>query len=81
MSNFFDDYLKLNPVEDKPDKAKEKEKPKEDEAKEEEGGDIDDEWDSKSYINSRFSDSNVYSDVKTELETVGNYTEQYHRNK
>ena len=38
MSNFFDDYLKLNPVEDKPDKVKEKEKPKEDEAKEEEGG-------------------------------------------
>ena len=37
MSNFFDDYLKLNPVEDKPDKVKEKEKPKEDEAKEEEG--------------------------------------------
>ena len=38
MSNFFDDYLKLNPVEDKPDKAKEKEKPKEDEPIEEEGG-------------------------------------------
>ena len=37
MSNFFDDYLKLNPVETKPDKVKEKEKPKEDEAKEEEG--------------------------------------------
>ena len=43
MSNFFDDYLKLNPVEDKLDKAKEKEKPKEDGAKEEEGGDVDDE--------------------------------------
>ena len=40
MSNFFDDYLKLNPVEDKPDKLKEKskEKPKEDEVIEEEGG-------------------------------------------
>ena len=38
MSNFFDDYLKLNPVEDKPDKVKEKEKPKEDEPNEEEGG-------------------------------------------
>ena len=37
MSNFFDDYLKLNPVEDKPDKVKEKEKPK-DEVIEEEGG-------------------------------------------
>lgn len=41
MSNFFDDYLKLNPVETKLDK--EKEKPKEDEAKEEEGGEDDDE--------------------------------------
>ena len=41
MSNFFDDYLKLNPVETKPDKVKEKEKPKEDEAKEEEGGEDD----------------------------------------
>lgn len=38
MSNFFDDYLKLNPVETKPDKVKEKEKPKEDEVIEEEGG-------------------------------------------
>ena len=37
MSNFFDDYLKLNPLEDKKDKLKEKEKPKEDEVKEEEG--------------------------------------------
>ena len=43
MSNFFDDYLKLNPVEDKPDKVKEKEKPKEDEPKEGEGGEDDDE--------------------------------------
>lgn len=43
MSNFFDDYLKLNPVEDKPDKVKEKEKTKEDVAKEEEGGEEDDE--------------------------------------
>ena len=44
MSNFFDDYLKVNPVETKPDKAKEKVKPKEDEVKEEEGGtDEDDE--------------------------------------
>ena len=43
MSNFFDDYLKLNPLEDKADKAKEKENPKEDEAKEDEGGDEDDE--------------------------------------
>ena len=42
MSNFFDDYMKLNPVEDKPDKEKEKEKPKEDEPKDE-GGDEDDE--------------------------------------
>ena len=41
MSNFFDDYLKLNPVEDKSDKPKEKDKTKEDEAKEEEGGDDD----------------------------------------
>ena len=38
MSNFFDDYLKLNPVEDKPDKVKEKEKPKEDESIDEGGG-------------------------------------------
>ena len=38
MSNFFDDYLKLNPVEDNPDKVKEKEKPKEDGLIEEEGG-------------------------------------------
>ena len=43
MSNFFDDYLKLNPVETKPDKVKEKEEPKEVEAKEEEGGEEDDE--------------------------------------
>ena len=43
MSNFFDDYLKLNTVEDKPDKVKEKEEPKEDEVKQEEGGDEDDE--------------------------------------
>lgn len=43
MSNFFDDYLKLNPVEDKLDKVKEKEEHKEDEVKEEEGGDEDDE--------------------------------------
>ena len=43
MSNFFDDYLKLNPVEDNLDKVKEKEKPKEDESKEEEGGEEDDE--------------------------------------
>ena len=42
MSNFFDDYLKLNPVETKPDEVKEKEKPKEDEPKDE-GGDEDDE--------------------------------------
>ena len=42
MSNFFDDYLKLNPVETKPDKVKEKENPKEDEPKDE-GGDEDDE--------------------------------------
>ena len=41
MSNFFDDYLKLNPLEDKPDK--EKEKTKEDESKDVEGGDEDDE--------------------------------------
>ena len=39
MSNFFDDYLKLNPIEDKP---KEKEKAKEDEPNEEES-DKDDE--------------------------------------
>ena len=38
MSNFFDDYLKLNPIDDKPDKVKEKEKPKDDEVIEEEGG-------------------------------------------
>lgn len=75
MSNFFDDYLKLNPVETKPDKVNEKEKPKEDESKEEEGGEEDDEWDSKSHINSRFSYCYVYSDVKAELETVGNHTE------
>lgn len=42
MSNFFDDYLKLNPVETKPDKEKEKEKAKEDE-EEEKGGEEDDE--------------------------------------
>ena len=42
MSNFFDDYLKLNPVEDKQDKPKEKEKPKEDELIDE-GGTEDDE--------------------------------------
>ena len=41
MSNFFDDYLKLNPIEDKPDK--EKEKPKEDEPVDEGGGEDDDE--------------------------------------
>ena len=38
MSNFFDDYLKLNPVETKPDRVKEKEKAKEDEPIDEEGG-------------------------------------------
>ena len=76
MSNFFDDYLKLNPIEDKSDK--EKEKPKKDESIEEEGEGEDDEWDSKSYINSRVSHCYVYSDVKAELETVGNYTEQYY---
>ena len=40
MSNFFDDYLKLNPVEDKMDnsKEKEKEKPKEDDPIDVEGG-------------------------------------------
>ena len=42
MSNFFDDYLKLNPLEDNPDKPKEKEKekekPKEDEPIDVEGG-------------------------------------------
>ena len=37
MSNLFDDYLKLNPVETEPDKAKEKEKPQEDEVIEDEG--------------------------------------------
>lgn len=41
MSNFFDDYLKLNPVEDKLDKVKEK--PKEDETKEGEVEEEDDE--------------------------------------
>ena len=41
MSNFFDDYLKLNPVETKPDKVKEKEKPKEDEPIDEGGGEDD----------------------------------------
>lgn len=43
MSNFFDDYLKLNPVEKEPAKEKEKAKPKEDEPIEEAGGDEDDE--------------------------------------
>lgn len=45
MSNFFDDYLKLNPVETKPDKSKEKEKekPKEDELNDDTGGEEDDE--------------------------------------
>lgn len=38
MSNFFDDYLKLNPVETKPDKVKETEKAKVDELDDEEGG-------------------------------------------
>ena len=38
MSNFFDDYLKLNPFETKPDKVKEKEKSKEDEPIDGEGG-------------------------------------------
>lgn len=40
MSNFFDDYLKLNPVEDKMDKSKEKEteKAKGDELDDEGGG-------------------------------------------
>ena len=42
MSNFFDDYLKLNPVEDKPDKVKEKEKPKTDELDDGGGGKEDD---------------------------------------
>lgn len=44
MSNFFDDYLKLNTVETKPDKVteKEKEKPMEDEPING-GGDEDDE--------------------------------------
>ena len=41
MSNFFDDYLKLNPIEYKPDKVKEKEKAKEDEPIKEDGGDED----------------------------------------
>ena len=43
MSNFFDDYLKLNPIDDKPDKVKEKEKPQEDEPIDEGGGEEDDE--------------------------------------
>ena len=43
MSNFFDDYLKLNPIEDKEDKVKEKEKSKEDEPNDDTGGDEDDE--------------------------------------
>ena len=44
MSNFFDDYLKLNPVEDNLDKVKEKDEPKEDETIDGEGGtDEDDE--------------------------------------
>lgn len=38
MSNFFDDYLKLNPVETKPDNVKEKEKTAEDNLINEEGG-------------------------------------------
>ena len=38
MSNFFDDYLILNPIETKPDKVKEKEKLKEDDPIDEEGG-------------------------------------------
>ena len=38
MSNFFDDYLKLNPVETKPDKIKETENAKADELDDEEGG-------------------------------------------
>ena len=42
MSNFFDDYLKLNPLEDKPDKLTEKEK-QEDEVIEEEEVEEDDE--------------------------------------
>lgn len=41
MSNFFDDYLKLNPVETKPDKVKEK--AEEEEPIDEEGGVADDE--------------------------------------
>lgn len=40
MSNFFDDYLKLNPLENKPDKVKEKEESKEDELND--GGDDED---------------------------------------
>ena len=43
MSNFFDDYLKLNPIEDKPDEVKEKENPKEDEPIDEGRGEDDDE--------------------------------------
>ena len=44
MSNFFDDYLKLNPVEDNPDKPKEKEKekPKDEELNDEGGGNEED---------------------------------------
>ncbi len=38
MSNFFDDYLKLNPLEDKLDKSTEKEETKDDELIEGEGG-------------------------------------------
>ena len=38
MSNFFDDYLKVNPIETKPDKVKEKEKLQEDEPIDVEGG-------------------------------------------
>ena len=44
MSNFFDDYLKLNPIEHEPAKEKEKAKSMEDEPKEDNsGGDEDDE--------------------------------------
>lgn len=39
MSNFFDDYLKLNPLEGKVDKSKEKEKEKlKDDELDDEGG-------------------------------------------
>ena len=38
MSNFFDDYLKLNPIEKEPAKEKEKENPKADELDDEGGG-------------------------------------------